>query len=256
MKKVFAAVLTALLLVGMFTACGSSKPQENGLNTIVSGKLIMSTNATFPPYEMFADDGSVIGIDVEIAQAIADKLGLELQVDNMEFDAALMAVQQSKADIVLAGVSVDETRLLVMDFSDSYTTASQMVIVKAGSDVTMDNLAEHVIGTQRGTTGYIYASDEFGESQVVAYDAGASAVQALMNGQVDCVIIDGAPAAEFVAANSGLTMLDGAWGGEEEYAIGMRKGNTELQNAVNTALEELTEDGTIPSIIAKYISAN
>ena len=159
----------------------------------------------------------------------------------------------------MAGVSVTEDRLLVMDFSDSYATGIQVVIVKEGSDVTMDNLGEKMIGCQRGTTGYIYASDTpenggYGEDHVTAYENGASAVQALMNGQVDCVIIDSAPAQEFVAANPGLAILEGNWV-EESYAIGLNKENTELLEAVNKALAELTADGTVQAIIDKYISA-
>ena len=249
MKKVFAIALTALLLVGMLAGCSGSSM------TIEKGKLIMSTNAAFPPYEMTTDDGGFEGIDVEIAGAIAKKLGLELVIDDMDFDAALLAVQQGKSDIVMAGVSVTDDRLLVMNFSDSYATGIQVVIVKEGSDVTMDNLGEKQIGTQRGTTGYIYASDDYGDDHVTAYDNGATAIKALQNGQVDCVIIDNAPAQEFVAANPGLAILDGAWV-EEEYAIGMNKDNTELVEAVNKALAELSADGTIQSIIDKYISAN
>ena len=214
----------------------------------------MSTNAAFPPYEMVADDGSIEGIDVEIAGAIAEKLGLELVVEDMDFDAALLAVQEGKSDIIMAGVSVTEDRLMVMNFSDTYATGVQSVIVKEGSDVTMDNLADKMIGTQRGTTGYIYASDDYGDDHVTAYDNGASAVQALLNGQVDCVIIDNAPAQEFVAANPGLTLLDGSWV-EEEYAIGLNKDNTALLEAVNAALAELTADGTVQAIIDSYISA-
>ena len=255
MKKLFAIALAALMITCMFAGCGNA---ESGM-TIESGKLIMSTNAAFPPYEMVADDGSFEGIDVEVAGAIAEKLGLELVVDDMDFDAALLAVQQNKSDIVMAGVSVTEDRLLVMNFSDSYATGVQVVIVKEGSDVTMDNLGEKMIGTQRGTTGYIYASDTpenggYGEDHVTAYDNGASAVQALLNGQVDCVIIDSAPAQEFVAANPGLTILEGNWV-EESYAIGLNKENTKLLEAVNKALAELTADGTVQSIIDKYISA-
>ncbi|MCD8125025.1 MAG: ABC transporter substrate-binding protein [Lachnospiraceae bacterium] len=224
------------------------------LTTVTEGVLTMSTNAAFPPYEMTTDDGGFEGIDVEIATAIAEKLGLELQIDDMDFDSALLAVQQGKSDIVMAGVSVTEDRLLVMDFSDSYATGVQVVIVPEGSDVTVDTLGDYVIGTQRATTGYIYCTDDYGEDHVVAYDNGITAVQALMNGQVDCVVIDSAPAQEFVAANAGLTILDTEYV-SEEYAIGMAKGNTALVDAVNSALEELTADGTIQSIIDKYITA-
>ena len=278
MKKLLAVILSCLMVMGMLAACGSSASSETkapettaaaapettaaaaettetaGFTTIEAGKLIMSTNAAFPPYEMVADDGSFEGIDVEVAGAIAAKLGLELVVDDMDFDAALLAVQQGKSDIVMAGVSVTDERLMVMNFSDTYATGVQVVIVKEGSDVTMDNLGDQMIGCQRGTTGYIYASGDYGEDHVTAYDNGASAVQALMNSQVDCVIIDSAPANEFVAANAGLTTLDGAWV-EEEYAIGLNKDNTALLDAVNAALAELTADGTVQAIVDKYISA-
>ena len=232
--------------------------------TIEEGKLIMSTNAQFPPYEMVADGEGFNGtgfecIDVEIASAIADKLGLELQIDDMEFDSALLAVQNNTADVMLAGLSYSEERDEVVDFTDSYATGVQVVIVKDGSDVTMDNLGEKMIGTQRGTTGYIYASDTpenggYGEDHVLAYDNGATAVQALMNDQIDAVIIDEAPAKEFVAANEGLTILPGNWV-EEQYCAAVDEGNTALQNAINTALNELMDDGTVDEIIAKYISA-
>lgn len=224
------------------------------LTTVTEGVLTMSTNAAFPPYEMTTDDGGFEGIDVEIATAIAEKLGLELQIDDMDFDSALLAVQQGKSDIVMAGVSVTDDRLLVMDFSDSYATGVQVVIVPEGSEVTVDTLGDYVIGTQRATTGNIYCTDDYGEDHVVAYDNGITAVQALMNGQVDCVVIDSAPAQEFVAANAGLTILDTEYV-SEEYAIGMAKGNTALVEAVNNALAELTADGTIQAIVDKYIAA-
>ncbi|MCI5556177.1 ABC transporter substrate-binding protein [bacterium] len=280
MKKAL-SVLTAAALVMSLAACGSSassaasseaassetasseaasseaaSSEASGeLTTVEAGKLIMATNATFPPYEMTTDAGDFEGIDVEIAGAIAEKLGLELQIDDMDFDAALLSVQQGKADIVMAGVSVTEDRLLVMDFSDSYATGIQSIIVPEDSDIaSADDLAGHMIGCQRGTTGYIYCSDDFGDESVTAYDNGLTAVQALANGQVDCVVIDNAPAQEFVAANPGLKILDTSYV-EEEYAIGMGKGNTAMLEAVNGALADLKEDGTIQAIVDKYISA-
>ena len=281
MKKVFALALTVLMVMSMFAGCGSSNTAKtttaateapattteataaettaaataaSELKTVEAGKLIMSTNAAFPPYEMVADDGSFEGIDVEVAGAIAGKLGLELVVDDMDFDAALLAVQQNKSDIVMAGVTVTEDRQLIMNFSDSYATGVQVVIVKEGSDVTLDNLGEKMIGTQRGTTGYIYTSGDYGDDHVTAYDNGASAVQALLNGQVDCVVIDSAPAEAFVAANAGLTILDTEYV-TENYAIGVNKDNAALLDAINGALAELTADGTLDAIVGKYISA-
>ena len=261
-----AAVSAAALAM---TACGgsassavssvaSSAAASSGaaaLSTVLAGKLTMATNATFPPYEMTTDSGELEGIDVDTAKAIAEKLGLELQIDDMDFDAALLSVQQGKADIVMAGVTVTDERKAVMDFSDSYATGIQSIIVPNDSDIASpDDLTGKKIGTQRGTTGYIYCSDDFGEDSVVAYDSGLTAVQALNNGQVDAVVIDNAPAQEFVAANPGLKVLDTSYA-EEDYAIGMAKGSA-LEDAVNKALEELKADGTLQAIVDKYINAN
>ena len=290
MKKVLSVLLAASLALGM-TACGSTTSSEAAsepaasestasseaasseaasdatsdtasaeVTTVEPGKLIMSTNAAFPPYEMTADDGSFEGIDVEIAGAIAEKLGLELQIDDMDFDAALLAAQTGKSDMVMAGVTVTEDRQTVMDFSDSYAAGIQVVIVPEDSDIaSIDDMTGKMIGVQRGTTGdqYCSASVEdggFGEENVTRYDNGLTAVQALNNGQVDCVVIDNAPAQEFVAANPGLKILDTEYA-NEEYAIGVAKGNTQLLDAINTAIAELKADGTIQSILDKYISA-
>lgn len=233
---------------------GDADTGDVSFTTVEEGKLHMSTNAQFPPYEMTTDDGGFEGIDVEIATAIAEKLGLELDILDMDFDSALLAVQQGKSDIVMAGVTVNEDRQLVMDFTDSYATGVQVIIVKEGSDVTIDNMGEGLIGTQRGTTGNIYCTDDYGEEHVMAYDDGFTAVQALMNGQVDCVVIDNAPAQEFVKNNPGLTILDTEYA-NEDYAIGLNKGNTALLDAINTALNELISDGTVQTIIDKYIPA-
>ena len=281
MKKILAMAMAVVMALGL-SACGGSNSAasssaagsvsgsasgsvSNGdpaFTTVTPGKLTMSTNASFPPYEMVADDGSFEGIDIEVAGAIAEKLGLELQVDDMGFDAALQAAQTGKSDMVMAGVTVTEERQAVMDFSNTYANGVQVVIVKEDSPIqTVDDLANaNMIGCQMGTTGYIYCSDTpenggFGEDHVTPYDDGAAAVQALMNGQIDAVVIDNKPAQEYVAANPGLKILDGEFT-NEDYAIGVAKGNTALLDAINGALEELTNDGTIQSIVDKYISAN
>lgn len=275
MKKMIALIL-ALVMALSLVACGGNNTEDDTkdyasmsleelkaeLTTVTEGKLTMSTNATFPPYEMLADDGSFEGIDVEVAGAIAEKLGLELQIDDMSFDAALLAVQgdSPKADIVMAGVTVTEDRQLVMNFSDSYATGIQVVIVKEGSDIkSIDDLEGKKIGTQMGTTGYIYCSDTpenggYGEENVIAYDSGITAVQALVNGQVDCVVIDNEPAQAYVKANAGLSILDTEFT-NEDYAIGMNKGNACLLAAVNAAMAELKADGTFQKIVEKYIPA-
>ena len=289
-KKLAAFALAATMSLGLLTACGGGTtgtadtpapetetpaaetpaeetPAATGeFTTIEEGKLIMSTNATFPPYEMVADGEGVNGsgfegIDVEIAYALADKLGLELVIDDMDFDAALLAVQNNSADMMLAGLSYSEERDEVVDFSDPYATGVQVVIVKEGSDVTLDNLGDYMIGTQRGTTGYLYASDTpenggYGEDHVIGYDSGVTAVQELINGTIDAVIIDKQPAEAYVAANpdAGLTILPGNWV-EEDYCLAVDEGNTALLNALNTALNELKSDGTLDEIVAKYINA-
>ena len=281
MKKILAMAMAVVMALGL-SACGGSNSAasssaagsvsgsasgsvSNGdpaFTTVTPGKLTMSTNASFPPYEMVADDGSFEGIDIEVAGAIAEKLGLELQVDDMGFDAALQAAQTGKSDMVMAGVTITEERQAVMDFSNSYANGVQVVIVKEDSPIqTVDDLANaNMIGCQMGTTGYTFCSDTpenggFGEDHVTPYDDGAAAVQALMNGQIDAVVIDNKPAQEYVAANPGLKILDGEFT-NEDYAIGVAKGNTALLDAINGALEELTADGTIQSIVDKYISAN
>ena len=263
MKK-FVALLLAVLMVASLCACGQKDTQTDtqtgsDIKTVTAGKLTMSTNATFPPYESVADDGKGYegtgfeGIDIEIAYALAQKLGLELVVDDMEFESALSAVQTGKSDIVAAGVTVTPDRLNTMCFTDSYANGVQVVIVKEGSDIkSIDDLEGKKIGTQRGTTGYKYCTEDYGEDSVVAFDDGATAVQNLLAGKVDCVVIDSAPAQEYVKANAGLTILDTEYT-NEDYAIGLGKDNTALQEALNKALAELKADGTIQSIIDKYI---
>ena len=284
MKKITALLLGAAMVLSL-AACGgtassseaasssegasseaasseaTSEAAAGELTTVTPGTLTMSTNAAFPPYEMTTDDGSFEGIDVEIAGAIADKLGLELVIDNKDFDAALLAVQGGEAaDMVMAGVTVTDERKAVMDFTDSYASGVQVVIVPEDSDIaSIDDMQGKMIGVQRGTTGDLYCSDTvenggFGAENVTPYPDGLTAVQALMNGQVDCVVIDNAPAQEFVTANPGLKILDTEYA-NEDYAIGVAKGNTQLLDALNTAIAELKADGTIQSILDKYISA-
>ena len=283
MKKLLCVALGAALSLSLLAACSggsattpapeTTTPAEEttpvesagtetaAFTTVEEGKLHMSTNADFPPYEMTTDDGGFEGIDVEVAQAIAEKLGLELVVDDMGFDAALTAVQTGQSDIAMAGITVTPEREEVMDFSDSYATGVQVVIVKEDSPIqTVDDLANaDMIGCQAATTGYIYCSDTpenggYGEDHVTAYENGALAVMALVNGQVDAVVIDNEPAKSFVEQNEGLKILDTEFA-VEDYAIGFAKGNTALRDAVNAALSELIADGTVQSIVDKYITA-
>ena len=272
MKKYFALLLVLAMVLSLAACGGGDKPASpatpddvdaaaTAFTTVEEGKLHMSTNAEFPPYEMTTDAGGFEGIDVEVADAIAKKLGLELVVDDMGFDAALTAVQTGQSDIAMAGITITDERKEVMDFSDSYATGIQVVIVKEDSPIqTVDDLANaEMIGCQKATTGYIYCSDTpenggYGEDHVTAFDTGALAVMALVNGQVDAVVIDNEPAKAFVAQNPGLKILDTEFA-VEDYAIGFAKGNTALLEAVNTAMAELKADGTFQNIVDKYITA-
>lgn len=272
-KRIIALMSAAMMAVVLLSGCGPQSTQDNtpssnedgnsAFTTVEEGKLHVSTNAKFPPYEMVSDGAGIAGtgfegIDIEIAAAIAEKLGLELVIDDMSFDAALLAAPQGKSDMVMAGVTVNDERRASLDFSDTYATGVQVVIVPENSPiVSIDDLDGKQIGTQRGTTGYIYCSDTpenggYGEDAVTAYDDGATAVQALLNGQVDCVVIDNLPAKAYVEANPGLKILDTAFA-DEDYAIGFAKGNSGLSKAVNDALIALKDDGTVQDIVNKYI---
>ena len=243
LKKIIAAVL-ALCMLCCFAGCGAKD------NT-----LTMGTNATFPPYEYVDDDGNIIGIDAEIAAAIAEKLGMELEIKDMEFDSLITACAGGSVDMVLAGMTVTDERKESVNFSDSYATGIQVIIVKEDSEIaTVDDLESKTIGVQSGTTGDIYCRDDYGEDSVKQYNNGALAVAALQNGQVDCVVIDNEPAKNFVAANEGLKILDTEYI-TEDYAIAVAKENTELLEKINNAMAELKADGTIDKIINKYIPA-
>lgn len=250
MKKVLSIVLAitlvALIAVG-FASCKGNKEEKQ--------TLVMATNAEFPPYE-FHEGDKIVGIDAEIAQAIADKLGMELKIEDVAFDSIIPGVQAGKYDMGMAGMTVTDERLQSVNFSTSYAKGVQVVIVKEGSDIkTVDDLEGKKIGVQTSTTGDLYASDDFGEENVTKYDNGAVAVQALLSGKVDCVIIDNEPAKSYVAANEGLSILETSYV-EEDYAICFNKDDTDLQDKVNKALEELIADGTVKSIVDKYIKAD
>lgn len=247
MKKITALVLALMLSLTAVSALADT--------------LVMATNASFPPYE-YVEGDQVVGIDADIAAAICEKLGYELQIDDMEFDSLIAAVKSGKADFAMAGMTVTEERQQMINFSDSYATGIQSVIVKEGSDITcVDDLfaegANHTVGVQLSTTGDIYASGDIqdaGYGTVLQFPNGNEAVLALVNGKIDCVIIDNEPAKAYVAANAGLKVLDTSYA-VEDYAAAIAKENTELLEKFNAALAELKADGTIDAIVAKYIAA-
>ena len=280
MKKKLIAITMAALMAASMTACGgkeeapetaaketetkateagseaeSKEKTEAAESEAAGGVLVMATNAEFPPYE-YHEGQEIIGIDVDIAKAIAAELGMELEIEDVAFDSIIPEITSGKADIGLAGITVTEDRKVSVDFSDTYTKASQMIIVKEDSEIAgPEDLKGVVVGVQLGTTGDLYVSDlEADGTTVERYNKGFEAVQALSQGKIDAVVIDGEPAKTFVSETEGLKMLDEAFT-EEEYAIAVKKGNTELLDKVNAALASLKEKGTLDEIIGNYIKA-
>lgn len=294
MKKFLAITLALIMVLGMFAACSKEEPAapkgdekpattptegENNtptpstpdasepdasepdaekptITTVTPGKLTMATNAYFPPYEYY-DGDKIIGIDAEIAAAIAKELGLELVINDMEFDSIITAVKGGAADFGLAGMTISPDRLEEVDFSISYASGVQAIIVKEGSAIkSVDDLyadgANYKVGVQLGTTGDAYATEDFGSDLVTAYSKGNEAVMALIGGDLDCVIIDNEPAKAFVANNTGLVILETSYA-DEDYAACIAKENTALKSAIDDAILKLTEDGTIDAIVDKYI---
>lgn len=272
--KILALVLAFVMLFA-FASCGTDVKDnddenkgaqttdtvadtENDEDQTPAGVLKMATNAYFAPYEYYEGE-TIVGIDAEIAAKVAEKLGMTLEIVDMQFDSILTAVQEGSVDFGMAGMTVNEDRLKEVDFTISYANGVQAIIVKEGSAITTaDDLyaegASFKVGVQLGTTGDTYCTDDFGDDRVVRYANGNEAVLALASGSVDCVIIDNEPAKNLVAANEGLTILETEYT-NEDYAICVAKGNQELLDKLNTAIDELIADGTVKSIIDKYIPA-
>lgn len=288
MKKKVLAITMAALMAASLTACGGGAKDTAAADTAAAtteekaedttaaeskdetsaeaaeteeakdaagGKLIMATNAEFPPYE-YHDGDAVVGIDAEIAKAIADELGMELEIEDIAFDSIIPEIVSGKADMGLAGMTVTEDRMQSVDFSNTYAKASQKIIVTEDSEIASpDDLKGVIVGVQLGTTGDIYVSDlEADGTTVERYNKGFEAVQALSQGKIDAVVIDGEPAKTFVAETEGLKILDESFT-DEEYAIAVKKGNTELLEKINGALKTLKDNGTLDEIVAKYIKA-
>ncbi len=250
-KKVLSLLIVTLICLGMFAGCGAKD----------ANKLVMATNAEFPPYE-YMEDGKIVGIDAEIAAAIAKKLGKELVIENVDFDSIIIGVQEGKYDFAMAGLTVTDERKEQVDFTETYATGKQVIIVKNDSKITTaDDLfaegANHKIGVQLATTGDLYCTwdiEDEGLGTVERYNKGADAIMALQSGKVDCVVIDNEPAKVFVSQNKGLKILETEYI-IEDYAAAVGKDNPELMKDINDALKELIDDGTVASIIEKYIPA-
>lgn len=284
MKKKVLAITMAALMAASLTACGGGAKETAAATTAeekaedttaaeskdetsaeaaeteaakeaAGGKLVMATNAEFPPYE-YHDGDAIVGIDAEIAKAIADELGMELEIEDIAFDSIIPEIVSGKADMGLAGMTVTEDRMQSVDFSDTYAKASQKIIVTEDSEIASpDDLKGVIVGVQLGTAGDIYVSDlEADGTTVERYSKGFEAVQALSQGKIDAVVIDGEPAKTFVAETEGLKILEESFT-DEEYAIAVKKGNTELLEKINGALKTLKDNGTLDEIVAKYIKA-
>lgn len=259
MKKLFALIAALMMASVAFSGCGETTSTTTDTNTDTASTatqtLVMGTNAAFPPYEFVDDNNKIVGIDAEIAQAVAEKLGMKLEIKDMEFDSLIPAVQAGSIDIAFAGMTVTDERLESVNFSDSYAKGVQVVIVKEDSAIaSIDDMSGKIIGVQSGTTGDIYCTDDYGQENVKQFSNGALAVAALLNGQVDCVVIDNEPAKNFVKANTGLKILDTSYA-DEDYAAAIAKTNTELLTKVNGALKELKDSGKLDEIVNKYIPA-
>ena len=252
MKKIVVLVLAVIMVVCLFAACSTDSGSK--IDEIkAEGKLTMLTNAAFPPYEYLGDDNKPAGVDIDICQAIADELGVELEVIDMDFDGLITALVAGKGDIVAAGLTVTEERKESVDFSATYASATQYIIAKEDNDAiaSIDDLADKVVGVQLGTTGDIYMSDEGMAKEVKQYKTALEAAMDLMNGKVDAVVIDKMPAENIVAANAGLKLIGDAFG-EEQYALAVAKGQEDFIELINGVVTELYEDGTVAEWTAAH----
>lgn len=239
-RIIIAAVMTFAVL-GMSSCAGGDKT------------LIMATNAEFPPYEYYEDD-KMVGIDVEFAKAVAADMGYKLEIIDMDFGSVIPSIQSGKADIAVAAISVTEEKLQQIDFSDPYETASQLIIVPNDSEISsVADLKGKRIGVESYTTGMIYAS-EIEDVTLESFANGLQAIDALKAGELDAIVVDGGPAKIYVERDSELKLIDEPLT-EEEYAIGVAKGNTSLLKKINKSIEKLKASGKYDSIREKYISA-
>lgn len=261
-KKQLISLTLAGLMILSLTACGTSSSSKStegsGDNT-----LIVGTEAGFAPYEYMSGD-KVVGVDMDIAQAIADDMGKELVIKNMDFDGALVAVQSGKVDMVAAGVSVSDERKEVMDFSHEYVNSTEVVVVNsdapsvsaAGSELAGSDLDNKIVAVQQGNIADIWCSsgDNCKPSEVKRYTKFAQAAEDLKNNKVDCIVMDQYPAEELVNSNPTLKILDGVIF-EDKYAIAVQKGNEELLTEINKVIDKLKTDGKIDEFISKHASS-
>ncbi|MGB4657650.1 MAG: ABC transporter substrate-binding protein [Mobilitalea sp.] len=241
-KKLIGIMMVTVMIATMFAGC--SKKEDN--------TLIVGTEAGFAPYEYLEGD-QVVGVDMDIAQAIADSMGKELVIKNMDFDGALAAVQNGTIDFVAAGVSVDAERQKVMDFSIDYVDSTEVVVVNkdSGTVASVDDLADKIVGVQQGNIADFYVEANIAAKEIKRYTKFAQAAEDLKNNKIDCIVMDQYPAEELVASNAELVILDGSLF-QDKYAVAVKKGNTELLDEINTVIQQLKDDGKIEEFTANH----
>lgn len=253
-KKLLALMVGTVVLAGVFAGCGKKDNEAAGDGSTKLPKLIVGTEAGFAPYE-YMKGNEIVGIDMDIAQAVADHLGRELEIMNMEFDGALLAVQNGTVDFVAAGVSVDEDRKKVMDFTVDYVNSTEVVVVnkKTPAVASVEDLDGKIIGVQQGNIADFWVEENIEAKDIKRYTKFAQAAEDLKNGKLDCIVMDLYPAQDMIAANPELVALDGVLF-EDKYAIAVKKGNTELLDEINKVIEQLKADGKIEEFTANHTS--
>jgi len=243
-KKLVSIIVVSVMAATLFAGCGSKNEDT----------LIVGTEAGFAPYEYMEGD-KVVGIDMDIAQAIADSMGKELVIKNMDFDGALLAVQNGTVDFVAAGVSVNEERKEVMDFSIDYVDSTEVVVINnvTPTVASVEDLAGKIVGVQQGNIADFYVEANIEAKEIKRYTKFAQAAEDLKNGKIDCIVMDLFPAEELVAANTELAILDGALF-EDKYAIAVKKGNSELLDEIDTTIQKLKDDGKIEEFYENHTS--
>ncbi len=251
--KSLAIVLAITLIASAFVACAP----KVGLEKVKkAGKLVVLTSAGFAPFEYLGANNEVVGVDMDIAKAIADEIGVKLEVVDMDFDGIVMAIKNGKGDLGAAGITANDERRQSVDFSINYVDAAQVIIVPEGSAIkTAADLAGKNVGVQMGTTGDIYVTDNVGAKEVFRYKTGPDAGAELANGKIDAVVIDEMPAQQIAAANTGLVVLAEPLT-EEQYALALPQGAEDLKQVVDKVVQRMLDDGTIAKLIADHKAAS
>lgn len=273
-KKLISLLVFSMIIASLLVGCGTKDDTDTGEKTDSTGnaatentdgnkenadaadttdsKLIVGTEAGFAPYE-YMEGNDVVGIDMDIAKAIADSMGKELEIKNMAFDGALLAVQNGTIDFVAAGVSVDEERQKVMDFSTDYVDSTEVVVVNKENPMvaSVEDLAGKVVGVQLGNIADFYVEENIEAKEIKRYTKFAQAAEDLKNGKIDCIVMDQFPAEDMVAANPELSILDGMLF-QDKYAIAVKKGNTELLDQINTVIQQLKDEGKIEEFTTNH----